>query len=356
MKGTSIFFLFAILTACSPKIVTNITSEPVVATKPKSSAQNVIILLNDGMGLSQLSAGMYANANYTHLERFPVTGLQKPVSLSGVAPDEAAAATAIACGVITYNGGLGVGSDSLPKRNFLEMAGQQNYLRGIVSNESLWNVTPAAFAVHLFDADYTAQIPSAFAKSGIDLLVNAGRPQDEVVEGYTTTSLASLNDLSYEGKKTMAYPNAHGEVMDLKTYFADAAVGALQFLHSGKSQQSGFCLVVHSGKLAAAGRQNDQESIIREMITFDHVVGKCLDWAQLNGQTLVVVTSTYESGGYAINPGSTADKMEAGFNTNGNSLALLPVFAFGPASELFAGFYDNTQLFQRLVSAMGWVE
>ncbi len=45
---------------------------------------NIILLIGDGMGLSQISAGMYANKNSSALEKFNVIGLQKTHSANAL--------------------------------------------------------------------------------------------------------------------------------------------------------------------------------------------------------------------------------------------------------------------------------
>ena len=49
----------------------------VQAQQTTDSPLNVILLIGDGMGLTQISAGMYVNNNQTVLEDFPVIGLSK---------------------------------------------------------------------------------------------------------------------------------------------------------------------------------------------------------------------------------------------------------------------------------------
>tara|TARA_B100001063_G_scaffold46886_1_gene40653 strand:- start:2363 stop:2740 length:378 start_codon:yes stop_codon:yes gene_type:complete len=51
---------------------------------------NVIFLIGDGMDLSQISAGMYANNNQTVLEDFPVIGLSKTYAVKSFVTDSAA--------------------------------------------------------------------------------------------------------------------------------------------------------------------------------------------------------------------------------------------------------------------------
>ncbi|HAD14774.1 MAG TPA: alkaline phosphatase, partial [Saprospirales bacterium] len=69
-------------------ILGNISASP--GPKPK----NIILLIGDGMGLTQVTAGLYANGKKLNLERFPVTGLMKTHSSSHLITDSAAGATA----------------------------------------------------------------------------------------------------------------------------------------------------------------------------------------------------------------------------------------------------------------------
>jgi alkaline phosphatase len=59
---------------------------------------NIIFLIGDGMGLSQISSGMYSNENKTALENFEYVGLIKTHSANKLVTDSAASATAMATG------------------------------------------------------------------------------------------------------------------------------------------------------------------------------------------------------------------------------------------------------------------
>ena len=82
----------------------------VQAQQSADSQLNVILLIGDGMGLSQISAGMYVNNNKTVLEDFSVIGLSKTHAINSLVTDSAASGTAMACGEKTYNGVLGINS------------------------------------------------------------------------------------------------------------------------------------------------------------------------------------------------------------------------------------------------------
>ena len=73
-------------------------------TSAQEESTNIILMIGDGTGLSQITAGMYANDNKTNLESFEVIGLAKTHSSNAFVTDSAASGTAMACGVKTMNG------------------------------------------------------------------------------------------------------------------------------------------------------------------------------------------------------------------------------------------------------------
>mgnify|MGYP003870005379 CR=1 FL=1 len=83
-------------------------------------------MVGDGMGLSQITAGMYMNKNKLNLEKFPVVGLIKCHSSNNLITDSAAGATAFASGIKTYNGAIGIDPDSVAYKTILEEAEENN--------------------------------------------------------------------------------------------------------------------------------------------------------------------------------------------------------------------------------------
>ena len=81
------FFLFTSITFC----------------QTEDKLPNIILMIGDGMGLSHISAGMYANNNSTILEEFEYVGLSKTHSLNYLVTDSAASGTAMASGFKTFS-------------------------------------------------------------------------------------------------------------------------------------------------------------------------------------------------------------------------------------------------------------
>ncbi len=84
-----------------------------------SKKPNIIMMIGDGMGISQISSSMYSSNNYTPLERSEFIGLSKTHSLDNLVTDSAASGTALSSGVKTYNGVLGLDENYNPVKSIL---------------------------------------------------------------------------------------------------------------------------------------------------------------------------------------------------------------------------------------------
>ena len=97
IKHIAFFFSFTLICSCgSPGGV--IPVDVPLAERPK----NVILMIGDGMGLTQVSAALYKNGNKLSLEKFPVIGFHKSHSYDKLVSDSAAVSTAFSCGLKTY--------------------------------------------------------------------------------------------------------------------------------------------------------------------------------------------------------------------------------------------------------------
>ena len=60
------------------KIISFYSYSPLsLIVQAQDKSPNIILMIGDGMGLTQISAGMYANGNTTALEEFSYVGLSK---------------------------------------------------------------------------------------------------------------------------------------------------------------------------------------------------------------------------------------------------------------------------------------
>lgn len=329
-------------------------------------------MIGDGMGVSQISAGLYSNDNRLNLERFPIVGLHKSYSADNLVTDSAAGATAFASGVKTYNGAIGVTADTLPVATILELAEAADMPTGLVATSSIVHATPASFYAHARYRKNYEEIAADLLDTDIDIFIGGGARYFERRETDTRNlseelaeagrAVTSFIDTDFKGlkvdkSKTLAYYTADSEPVPYsqgRNYLEQATEVAVDFLNDRDTLDNGFFLMVEGSQIDWGGHANDSEYIISEMLEFDRAIGAVLDFAQRDGRTLVIVTADHETGGYAINNGSTMGNIDGAFTSDYHTADLIPVFAYGPGAEQFSGIYENTAIFAKMKATMGF--
>ncbi len=149
------------------------TQEPSEAAK-SDKPRNVILMIGDGMGLSQVSATYYYMDEEPSFSRFRYIGLARTSSGSDPVTQSSAAATALSTGTKTYNMAIGVGMDSIPRENIVEIVSELGYLTGVIATSSITDATPAGFYAHVPDRYMQREIAMDLLKSDIDFFAGGG--------------------------------------------------------------------------------------------------------------------------------------------------------------------------------------
>lgn len=330
--------------------------------KPK----NIILMIGDGMGLSQITAGMYANGNKLNLEQFKHIGFHKTHSADTIITDSAAGATAFSTGQKTYNGAIAVDVNKKSLKTILEMAEENKLSTGMVVTCSITHATPACFIAHASQRSKDEDIAMDFLKTAIDVFIGGGKKYfaerkdgknliDSLkARNYVIThSLSEVKNTNVKEAVFMADEHlpAISEGRD-KNYLQDASSAAINIL---KNNSKGFFLMIEGSQIDWGGHDNKTDYIIDEMIDFDRAIGKVLECAKQDGNTLVIVTADHETGGFAITGGAiTSQKVTGSFVSKNHSATMIPVFAFGPGAEEFEGFYENTEIFEKMKKLFGF--
>jgi alkaline phosphatase len=136
---------------------------------------NIILLIGDGMGLTQISAAMYSNNNRLALAKFPVIGFHKSHAANELITDSAAGGTAIACGIKTNNGNIGTDENGHSTESILEELDSMDYSTGMIVTSTIVHATPAAFAAHRARREMYEEIALDYLNANVDLLIGGGR-------------------------------------------------------------------------------------------------------------------------------------------------------------------------------------
>lgn len=127
-----------------------------------SGAHNVILLIGDGMGDSEITlARDYekgAGGFFDGIDALPLTGSYTTYALTkdgkpNYVTDSAASGTAWSTGTKTYNGALGIDIKGEPQKSILELAKEQGFATGDITTSEIQDATPAAQFAHISERD-----------------------------------------------------------------------------------------------------------------------------------------------------------------------------------------------------------
>lgn len=333
--------------------------ETVTVQEPEGrKVKNIIFMIGDGMGMEQISAAWVCNGGKLNLDNFTKIGIQKTYSANKLVTDSAAAGSALATGHKTNNGMVAMTPDSVVVKSLAEEAMEKGKRAGAAVTCRVNDATPAVFFSHSPTRKNQEDIVSQMASSGVYFLSGGGTkfwedredgrniPEEVKAAGYTYVRtkedlqkvtegpVIALMD-SYELKPSLD----RGDILPA------SVAKALELLDN----KNGFFLMIEGSMIDDGGHDNKAGHTMEEIFDFDKTLGLVLEWAEKDGQTLVVVTGDHATGGMTLLSGSLNDKrIRVNYSTTGHNGVFLPVFAWGPHSEDFLGIYENTELSDRI--------
>ncbi len=96
---------------------------------------------------------------------------------------------------------------------------------------------------------------------------------------------------------------------------------------------------------------NKTDQVIEETLWFDLAVKEALDFALANSGTLVLVTADHDTGGVSFP--KIGGIPFVSWTSRSHTAEPVPLFAYGPDAERFAGVYDNVEIGRRIAAALG---
>ncbi len=365
MKKTAHSFTIAILivlVGCTASRTDRIVVE---GNEPK----NIILLIGDGMGLTQVSTTYYYQDEPSNFSRFKHIGLHENMPTSHKVTDSAAGATAFSAGVKTYNGAIGVDQDTVPVPTILEMVAAAGWSTGLIATSSIQHATPASFYAHTAQRSSYEEIARQLVYAPVNFIAGGGleyfTDRDDNInyvdslthQGFDINEdalLGSLLDINHKYAYLLA-DDAMPKMQDGRGDFLPKATKmAIDHLSQDKD---GFFLMIEGSQIDWGGHNNDADYVIQETLDFDKTIGVALDFAEKDQNTLVIVTADHETGGLSLSASTVFGQGDYSnitptFSTGNHSAALIPVFAYGPGAEYFMGIYQNNAIFYKMLKAI----
>lgn len=323
----------------------------------KGRIRNVIFLIGDGMGLSQITAAAYANCGLT-LMNFNYIGLQRNNALGAFTTDSAAGGSALATGERHANRHISMTEQGEAVPSLSDWFRGKGLPVGVVTLGNAVDATPTAFYGHSVERDNADELTRCLLDTPVDLLCGSGIRQftergdgidliGELSKSYRF--VRSIDEINAAEGRVVCIDERMDEAAEESNLglLAEATRAAIDKLQ--ERGDKGFFLMVEGAKIDYAGHSRCLPGSVIEMLSFDLAVAEALKFADENGQTLVVVTADHETGGLVLLDGDEQSGRIMGvYTTDDHTPAMLPVFAYGPGADRFCGTYLNTEIARRI--------
>jgi alkaline phosphatase len=337
--------------------------------------RNVVLFIGDGMGIGHVSAAAdlldYPGDTLAMMDT-EFVGLVRTWAANTLVTDSAASGTAFATGYKTDKKMVGVLPDGSIPRSLFEAAQDHEMLTGVITTSGLVDATPACFTTHVVHRESYEEILPQMLDSGTDVLVGgdwmrfgkakrnrqyrdllvdlersgteAGFNVTREAEAIGSTPLPILAVLPPRSRS--GYGQQHGPPL---------AVSARHVIELFLEREKAFVLVIESEVTDSLAHENDIEALMEGMRELDAAVAEVLELVAPRGDTLVLVTADHDTGSLAVTDGYYEDgRAIVRWATNVHSSQWVPLFAFGPGAEHFAGVLDNTEVAVLTARALGF--
>jgi alkaline phosphatase len=326
--------------------------------------RNIILMIGDGMGVTQIYAGFTANKGKLNLEKVRCIGFSKTYSANNYITDSGAGATAISTGHKTKNESIGIDEEGISRKTILESAFENGLSTGLVVTCPIVHATPAAFVAHQSSRFNYENIAKDLVHSEIDLFIGGGSVYFEkrkdslnycdtlrkkgynIVYNFDTVQIGNV-------LKTgcfIADEELQPAYMGRDNYLPNATRAALNRL---AKNQKGFFIMIEGSQIDWGGHNNNTDYVTGEVVDFDNAIGEAMKFADQHPGTLLVITADHETGGMALVGGDIkSGKVEAHYSTNLHTGVMVPVFAYGSGAEEFTGIYENTEIYHKMMSLL----
>ncbi len=316
--------------------------------------KNVILMIGDGMSFNNLEATKAVRGVELAMETMPVKTNSDINSFLLPYTDSAAGGTALSSGIRVWANSLAVFpinpvitslTDNVPV-TIAELAKANGKAAGVVTTDQTSGATPSAFSAHALSRTMEKNISEDQLKNGYDLIWGAA--SDSINEENTAENGWTYIDTEAEMMALGAGSRSFAQFSfdDLKYVknehdtptVEEMTVKAIDLL---SADEDGFFLMVEGACIDKHAHNNDMENMTLSAVEFDKAVAAALEFAEKDGETLVVVTADHGTGGMKYN----AEKDEYYFTSGDHDLDNVPVYV----SAEDAGFTTDSEVENRQI-------
>lgn len=293
-------------------------------------AKNIIFMVSDGMSTGTLNmADLYLNrktgkgSNWLQLykDQRISRALMDTASASSIVTDSSAGSSSWGGGFRVNNGSLNVGPNGeihLPIWQKFKKAGK---MAGCITTVPITHATPAGFCVNSKSRNAQEDIAEQYLELGFDVMMGGGntyfspqlrKDKKDVYAAYKAKGW----QVARTRKEMMAADNSKPilgvfaddglpysidrtndrKLADTTPTLAEMAQKAIERM---KGHKNGFVLQIEGGKVDWGAHANDIAAVLYDQAAFDEAIKVAIDFAEKDGETLVIITTDHGN----ANPG-----------------------------------------------------
>lgn len=293
-------------------------------------AKNIIMIVSDGMSTGTLNmADLYLSrktgkgSNWLQLykDNKVSRALMDMASASSIVTDSAAASSSWGGGVRINNGSLNVsknGEKHIPIWQKFKQAGKK---AGCVTTVPITHATPAGFCINSESRNAQEEIAEKYLEQKFDVMMGGGdnyfapeKRKDKkdmyrafASQGYKVVKTRDdmfsasidkpiLGVFEDDGLPYSIDRENNKELLQKVPTLAEMTQKAIEAM---KDHPMGFVLQVEAGKVDWAAHGNDIAGLIYDQVAHDEAIQVATDFADQDGETLVIITTDHGN----ANPG-----------------------------------------------------
>jgi alkaline phosphatase len=302
-----------------------------LASREGQKPRKIIHIVSDGMSMGTLSCAdqfsrsirgrglswmdLWARGGTKH-------GLMDMRSLNSIVPDSAAAASSWGSGSRVVNGALNYLPDGRALKTLYSLFAEAGWKRALVTTAEITHATPAGFAANVHSRENPQAIAKQYLERDIDILLGGGKPffdarkrkdkrdlkGDFRTAGYTVVeSRAELLNAPNSAKLLGLFTDSHfpysvdreqdPKLMAQVPTLAEMTRAALARLEGTQN----FILQVEGARVDHAAHNSDAAGAIRDQIALDEAIDLCVEFADRNPDTLLVITTDHGNSNLGLN-------------------------------------------------------
>lgn len=309
-------------------------------SKPLKAAKNIIFMVSDGMSagtfsmadtLSKKQFGKQSAWLNVNLDPRAKRALMETFSANSLVTDSAAGGSAWGGGKRVFNGRLNQAEDGTCHTPILQKFQKLGKSVGCVSTVPITHATPASFSVcnesrrnqvdiarQYIDIKFDVMLGGGlefFDKNlradGVDVFGEFARKGFDVVQSKNELLGLAQTDKPVLGvfhKSALPYTIDHLNDAGLRENVPTLREMSLFALNKLKNNPNGFVMQIEAGKVDWAAHGNDLGGLLYDQIAFDETVAAVMDFAEKDGNTLVIITTDHGNANPGLMYGKNADK------------------------------------------------